>query len=94
MPYFKVMVSKELTRTPAVEDYAKAIFSLESRSTEPVSTNALAERLGITPDEMDARKRLMDADAFSNIKGRCLRWREAPALLDGYVAIDAQQGST
>ena len=39
------MATKETLRTPAVEDYSKAIFTLESRSREPVSTNALAERL-------------------------------------------------
>src|SRR2546423_4211947 len=32
----------------AVEDYAKAIYALESRSKGAVSTNALAERLGVT----------------------------------------------
>jgi DtxR family Mn-dependent transcriptional regulator len=32
----------------AVEDYAKAIYALESRAGEAVSTNALAERLGVT----------------------------------------------
>jgi DtxR family transcriptional regulator, Mn-dependent transcriptional regulator len=36
-------------RSSAVEDYAKAIYALESRSDEPVSTNALAARLGVTP---------------------------------------------
>ena len=33
----------------AIENYAKAIYALEQRSGEPVSTNALAERLGVTP---------------------------------------------
>ena len=51
------MSTKELTRTPAVEDYAKAIFALEARSEEPVSTNALAERLGITPGSVSAMLR-------------------------------------
>ena len=32
----------------AIEDYAKAIYALESRGGEAVSTNALAERLGVT----------------------------------------------
>src|SRR5437660_2610668 len=36
-------------RTSAIEDYAKAIYALERRGGEPVSTNALAERLGVTP---------------------------------------------
>ena len=37
------------TRSSAVEDYAKAIYALESRGGDAVSTNALAERLGVTP---------------------------------------------
>ena len=36
-------------KTAAVEDYAKAIYALELRRDQPVSTNALAERLGVTP---------------------------------------------
>jgi DtxR family Mn-dependent transcriptional regulator len=36
------------TRSSAVEDYAKAIYALERRGTAAVSTNALAERLGVT----------------------------------------------
>ena len=35
--------------SPAIEDYTKAIYALEQRGREPVSTNALAERLGVTP---------------------------------------------
>jgi DtxR family Mn-dependent transcriptional regulator len=34
--------------SPAVEDYAKAIFSLQAELDGPVSTTALAERLGVT----------------------------------------------
>ncbi len=34
-------------RSQAIEDYAKAIYALERRDAEPVSTNALAERLGV-----------------------------------------------
>jgi len=54
------MSTKELSRSPAVEDYSKAIFSLESRSAEPVSTNALAERLGITPGSVSAMLKKLD----------------------------------
>ncbi len=36
-------------RSTAVEDYAKAIYALEERDGTPVSTNALAERIGVTP---------------------------------------------
>jgi DtxR family Mn-dependent transcriptional regulator len=32
----------------AIEDYAKAIYALQGRAGEAVSTNALAERLGVT----------------------------------------------
>ncbi len=54
------MAAKDQVRTPAVEDYSKAIFSLESRGDEPVSTNALAERLGITPGSVSAMLRRLD----------------------------------
>jgi len=47
-------------RSPAIEDYSKAIFSLQARSEEPVSTNALAERLGITPGSVSAMLRRLD----------------------------------
>jgi len=36
-------------RSTAIEDYAKAIYALERRGSEAVSTNALADRLGVTP---------------------------------------------
>src|SRR5437588_9006838 len=36
-------------RSSAVQDYAKAIYALQSRGGDAVSTNALAERLGVTP---------------------------------------------
>jgi DtxR family transcriptional regulator, Mn-dependent transcriptional regulator len=68
------MASKELLRTPAVEDYSKAIFSLESRSAEPVSTNALAERLGITPGSVSAMlKRLDELGLITHIPYRGVR---------------------
>jgi DtxR family Mn-dependent transcriptional regulator len=54
------MATKDHLRTPAVEDYSKAIFSLESRGEEPVSTNALAERLEITPGSVSAMLRRLD----------------------------------
>ena len=36
-------------RSSAVEDYTKAIYALEARDGQSVSTTALAERLGVTP---------------------------------------------
>jgi DtxR family Mn-dependent transcriptional regulator len=38
-----------MARSSAVEDYAKAIYALEERRGTAVSTNALADRLGVTP---------------------------------------------
>ena len=44
----------------AVEDYAKAIYTLESRSKNAVSTNALAERLGVTPASASGMVKKLD----------------------------------
>jgi DtxR family Mn-dependent transcriptional regulator len=44
-----IVATRENTFTPAVEDYAKAIYALEQRAGGAVSTNALAERLDVTP---------------------------------------------
>ena len=51
-----------MTRTavsPAIEDYAKAIYALEQRS-KSVGTNALAERLGVTPGSASAMVKKLD----------------------------------
>jgi DtxR family Mn-dependent transcriptional regulator len=48
------MATREPTRSPAVEDYCKAIFTLEARTEQPIATNALAERLAITPGSVSA----------------------------------------
>ena len=47
-------------RSHAVEDYAKAIYVLETRADEPVSTNALADRLEVTPGSVSAMLRKLD----------------------------------
>jgi len=61
MPYPVGMATNTVLRSPAIDDYAKAIFALQSRDDEPVSTSALAERLGITPGSVSAMcKRLGD----------------------------------
>ena len=44
----------------AVEDYAKAIYALETRSGSAVATNALAERLGVTAGSASAMVRKLD----------------------------------
>src|ERR1700682_4566653 len=54
------MPAKDSLRSPAVEDYSKAIFALQSRSEAPVSTTALAARLGITAGSVSAMLRKLD----------------------------------
>lgn len=48
------------TNSPAVQDYAKAVYSL-SRGSEAVSTSALAERLGVSPASASAMVKRLDA---------------------------------
>jgi DtxR family transcriptional regulator, Mn-dependent transcriptional regulator len=54
------MVAKDIARSQAIEDYSKAIYSLQARTDEPVSTNALAERLAITPGSVSAMLKKLD----------------------------------
>ena len=54
-------VSREGAPTSeAVQDYAKAIFTLQRRSGRPVGTSALAERLGLSPASVTAMLKRMD----------------------------------
>ena len=46
--------------TTAVEDYAKAIYSLSHDGRDPVTTNALAERLSVTPASASAMVKRLD----------------------------------
>src|SRR5277367_3364658 len=74
MPYSFSMATPDLLRSQAVEDYSKAIFSLESASEEPVATNALAERLGITPGSVSAMlKRLDELGLITHLPYRGVR---------------------
>ena len=41
----------------SVQDYAKAVYALEARTGTAVSTNELAERLGVTPGSVSAMLR-------------------------------------
>jgi DtxR family transcriptional regulator, Mn-dependent transcriptional regulator len=52
--------STPVSHSSAVEDYAKAIYALESRDDGPVTTNALAERLGVTPASASGMVRRLD----------------------------------
>ena len=48
-------MTPDSARSSAIEDYAKSIYSLQQRAGgEPVSTNALAERCGVTPASASA----------------------------------------
>jgi DtxR family Mn-dependent transcriptional regulator len=47
-------------RSSAVEDYAKAIYALERRGGHGVTTNALAERLGVTPASASGMVKRLD----------------------------------
>jgi DtxR family Mn-dependent transcriptional regulator len=46
--------AQHLPHSQAMQDYAKAIYTLATRSDAPVTTNALAERLGVTPASASA----------------------------------------
>jgi len=71
------MATREITRSPAVEDYCKAIFTLESRAEEPVATNALAERLSLTPGSVSAMlKRLGELGLIEHHPYRGVRLTE------------------
>jgi DtxR family Mn-dependent transcriptional regulator len=48
----------------AVQDYAKAIYSLQERTDEPVSTSALAERLDVAPASASAMVKRLEALGF------------------------------
>ena len=55
------MTASDLThRSPVVEDYAKAIYSLGREGEAPVTTSALAERLAVTPGSVSAMVRKLD----------------------------------
>ncbi|HUR85016.1 MAG TPA: metal-dependent transcriptional regulator [Solirubrobacteraceae bacterium] len=48
-------IDSHTARSSAIEDYAKSIYSLQRRAGgEPVNTNALAERCGVTPASASA----------------------------------------
>jgi len=50
----------EIEATEAIEDYVKAIYSLQHGGEEPVSTSALAERLGVTAGSASGMMKKLD----------------------------------
>ena len=68
------MAAKESVRSPAIEDYSKAIYTLETRTDEPVSTNALAERLALTTGSVSGMlKKLDELGLISHVPYRGVR---------------------
>jgi DtxR family transcriptional regulator, Mn-dependent transcriptional regulator len=74
-----VSAQLESLRSSAVEDYAKAIYALQSRCDgAPVSTNAVAERLGLTPGSVSAMvKRLGELGLVEHMPYRGVSLSEA-----------------
>jgi NADH/NAD ratio-sensing transcriptional regulator Rex len=54
------MAAQEFLSAP-VQDYAKAVYALETRGGAAVSTNDLASRLGVTPASVSGMLRKLTA---------------------------------
>jgi DtxR family Mn-dependent transcriptional regulator len=68
--------------TSAVEDYAKAIYALEERGEGAVSTNALAERLGVTAGSASGMvKRLHEMGLVTHVPYKGVQLTPAGARL-------------
>jgi DtxR family Mn-dependent transcriptional regulator len=55
------MASARSVPTTAVQDYTKAIWSLGTRSDQPVSTSAIAERLEVSPASASAMVKRLES---------------------------------
>jgi DtxR family transcriptional regulator, Mn-dependent transcriptional regulator len=55
------MHSTKPDMSSAVQDYAKAIYALESRAQGAVTTNAIAERIGVTPASASGMVKRLDS---------------------------------
>jgi DtxR family Mn-dependent transcriptional regulator len=68
------MVTKESARSAAIEDYCKAIYTLQTRTEQPVSTNALAERLELTTGSVSGMlRKLGELGLISHVPYRGVR---------------------
>lgn len=62
----------------SVQDYAKAVYALESRGDAAVSTNALADRLGVTPGSASGMvRKLADLGLVQHERYRGVRLTDA-----------------
>lgn len=67
-----------VTLSPAVQDYAKAIFALQSRAVAPVTTNQLAARLRVSPASASGMVgKLADLGLVDHVPYRGVRLTEA-----------------
>ncbi len=70
------MASPDLI-SASVQDYAKAVYALETREGSAVSTNDLAERLGVTPGSVSAMvRKLAEAGLVEHERYRGVRLTE------------------
>src|SRR5438876_254606 len=69
----------------AVEDYAKAIYALERRGEGAVSTNALAERLGVTPASASGMVKRLD-EMEAGARGTFVRVSDSDPEMLRYLA--------
>jgi DtxR family Mn-dependent transcriptional regulator len=58
------METRQQRTSEAIQDYAKAIYALEQRNGDAVTTNALAERLGVTPPSASSMVKKLDELGF------------------------------
>jgi DtxR family Mn-dependent transcriptional regulator len=66
------------TFSPSVQDYAKAVFALEDRAGAAVSTNDLAERLGVTPGSASGMvRKLAEQGLLEHVPYRGVRLTES-----------------
>jgi DtxR family Mn-dependent transcriptional regulator len=78
----RVRAKTNYEATSAVEDYAKAIYALEERGDGAVSTNALAERLGVTPGSASGMvKRLHELGLVTHVPYKGVQLTPAGARL-------------
>jgi DtxR family transcriptional regulator, Mn-dependent transcriptional regulator len=67
-------VGRMTHRSDAIEDYAKAIYALALRGDGVVSTNALAERLQVTPPSVSAMiKKLAERGLVEHVRYKGVR---------------------
>jgi DtxR family Mn-dependent transcriptional regulator len=81
------MAAKEIVRSPtshsaAMEDYCKAVYVLETRHDEAVSTNALAERLSLKTGSVSGMlKKLDESGLITHVPYRGVRLTERGRLV-------------